>query len=199
MAKTRALLTDTERERLAGLTDVDEIKVYQARSRVRRRIEEELVFDLEILRENEPELFKQILEAVEREKEREEPDEPAPTPTPARTQSDADSTAEPAGDETVPELAEVESPATVDVDALEFTRDLTEVRREVLLEFVEWVASQDRSIKKGDFQERFWDDDRAERSGYSEKSFWEAFAKATMKQSDQFSQPNSRAYRWVGE
>jgi len=70
MAKTRALLTDTERERLAGLADVEDIKIYQAKSRVRRRIEEELTFDVEILREHHPELFAELCEVVERERER---------------------------------------------------------------------------------------------------------------------------------
>lgn len=70
MAKTRALMTDTERERLAGLADVDDIKVYQAKSRVRRRIGEELPFDLEILRENHPDLFDEVCDIVEEEKER---------------------------------------------------------------------------------------------------------------------------------
>jgi len=64
MAKTRALITDTERERLAGLADVDDIKVYQAKSRVRRRIQEELTFDVEILEEHHPELLEELRTVV---------------------------------------------------------------------------------------------------------------------------------------
>lgn len=64
MAKTRALITDTERERLAGMADVEDIKVYQAKSRVRRRIQEELTFDVEILAENHPDLLKELREVV---------------------------------------------------------------------------------------------------------------------------------------
>lgn len=52
MARTRALITETERARIAGEEDVEEIKRYQAISRVRRRIEEELVKDMAILREH---------------------------------------------------------------------------------------------------------------------------------------------------
>jgi len=52
MARTRALITETERARIAGEEDVEEIKRYQAISRVRRRIEEELVEDMAILREH---------------------------------------------------------------------------------------------------------------------------------------------------
>lgn len=64
MAKTRAIMTDTERERIAGLEDVEEIKRYQAISRVRRRIQEELTFDVEILEEHEPELYQELVDAV---------------------------------------------------------------------------------------------------------------------------------------
>jgi len=92
MAKTRALITDTERERLAGLSDVEEIKVYQAKSRVRRRIQEELTFDVEILEEHHPDLLEELREVVcadtenqQNTSESTEPREPPqkqPEPTP---------------------------------------------------------------------------------------------------------------------
>jgi len=58
MAKTRALLTETEREQIAG--DHGDDRRYQATSRVRRRIEDELAEDIEILKEHHPELLKEL-------------------------------------------------------------------------------------------------------------------------------------------
>lgn len=87
MAKTRAIMTDTERERLAGLDDVEDIKVYQAKSRVRRRIEEELTFDVEILEEHHPDLLEELRDVVceaapARQREREDTGrERTPAPT----------------------------------------------------------------------------------------------------------------------
>lgn len=62
MAKTRALLTETERKQLAGQQG-DERK-YQATSRVRRRINEELTTDMEVLAEHHPDLFSEIQSVV---------------------------------------------------------------------------------------------------------------------------------------
>ena len=62
MAKSRALLTETEREQIAG-EHGDERK-YQATSRVRRRIEEELTEDVEVLREHHPELLEELRDVV---------------------------------------------------------------------------------------------------------------------------------------
>lgn len=62
MAKTRALLTDTERRQLAG-EEGDERK-YQATSRVRRRINEELTTDIDVLRKHHPDLFSEIQSVV---------------------------------------------------------------------------------------------------------------------------------------
>lgn len=64
MAKTRAIMTETERKRIAGQEDVEEIKKYQAISRVRRRIEEELSLDVAILREHHPELLEELRDVV---------------------------------------------------------------------------------------------------------------------------------------
>lgn len=89
MAKTRALMTDTERERLAGLADVEQIKVYQAKSRVRRRIEEELTFDVEILEERHPDLLDEIREVVcEGETEDNTPATGTPTESSERRRED---------------------------------------------------------------------------------------------------------------
>lgn len=62
MAKTRALLTETERKQLAG-EEGDERK-YQATSRVRRRINEELTIDIEVLSKHHPDLFSEIQSVV---------------------------------------------------------------------------------------------------------------------------------------
>lgn len=62
MAKTRALLTETEREQIAGKHGDN--RKYQAASRVRRRIEDELTTDVEVLREHHPDLYNELREAV---------------------------------------------------------------------------------------------------------------------------------------
>ena len=58
MAKSRALLTGTEREQIAG--EHGDNRRYQATSRVRRRIQEELTTDVEILAEHHPELLDEL-------------------------------------------------------------------------------------------------------------------------------------------
>ena len=62
MARRRAMLTDTERE----LLDADEKsdRYYQAVSRIRRKINEELTEDIRLLDENHPELLEELREVV---------------------------------------------------------------------------------------------------------------------------------------
>lgn len=62
MAKQRALLTETERRQLVGAHGDD--KRYQATSRVRRRLKEELPADVELLRVNRPNLFSELQDVV---------------------------------------------------------------------------------------------------------------------------------------
>ena len=62
MAKTRALLTETEREQVAGEHGDD--RKYQAVSRIRSRIDEELATDVEILREHHPNLYEELRKTV---------------------------------------------------------------------------------------------------------------------------------------
>jgi hypothetical protein len=62
MARTRALLTETEREQIAGEHGDD--RRYQATSRVRRRIREELTHDVEVLREDQPDLLDELRAVV---------------------------------------------------------------------------------------------------------------------------------------
>jgi len=62
MAKTRALLTETEREQIAG--EHGDSRKYQAVSRIRSRIDDELAADLEVLREHHPKLYNELREVV---------------------------------------------------------------------------------------------------------------------------------------
>ncbi|RLM96251.1 hypothetical protein [Haloarcula sp. Atlit-7R] len=63
MGRRRALLTDTERELLEAEEKSD--RYYQAVSRIRRKIEEELSEDITILEEHHPELLDELLEVVD--------------------------------------------------------------------------------------------------------------------------------------
>jgi hypothetical protein len=60
----RALLTDRERELIEGEESVNEDLRYQAVSRVRRKINDELTTDVDLLRENHPELYEELREVV---------------------------------------------------------------------------------------------------------------------------------------
>ncbi len=60
---SRALLTDKERKRIAGNSD-DEQRRYEAVSRARRRIHEELPDDLELLKEHHPTLYDELKSVV---------------------------------------------------------------------------------------------------------------------------------------
>lgn len=64
MAKSRGLITDTERDRIAGDVEIEDAKRYQAVSRVRRRINEELPKEIEILEEHHPDLLEELREVV---------------------------------------------------------------------------------------------------------------------------------------
>ena len=62
MARTRALLTPTERRHIAG-EETDQQK-YEAVSRARSRIKEELTKDVELLEEHHPDLLEELREVV---------------------------------------------------------------------------------------------------------------------------------------
>lgn len=64
MARTRALMTETERRRIAGEENVEDRKRYQAISDVRNRIQDELTKDVAVLREHHPGLFEELQEVV---------------------------------------------------------------------------------------------------------------------------------------
>lgn len=63
MARTRALMTETERERIAHERD-DEKRRYESISRVRSRIHDELTTDVELLEEHHPDLLDELREVV---------------------------------------------------------------------------------------------------------------------------------------
>lgn len=62
MARTRALLTDTDREYISG--DHGDDRRYQSASRIRRRVQEELPRDVDLLEEHHPELLEELREVV---------------------------------------------------------------------------------------------------------------------------------------
>jgi hypothetical protein len=89
------------------------------------------------------------------------------------------------------------TPGAIDLAALSFDRDLTDARRSHLETWIRHAAGAG-SVSKSDFED-WWTEDRAGETGYNAGSFWEAFAKAAMKQSDEFTKPNKRTYRYTGE
>lgn len=62
VTESRALITQTEREHLTGENGDD--KKYQSTSRIRRRIQTELVNDIEHLEQHHPELFTELKDTV---------------------------------------------------------------------------------------------------------------------------------------
>lgn len=64
MGRRRALLTDRERELLASEKEEEREYRYQAASRIRNKIHEELTDDIEILSEHHPELLDELREVV---------------------------------------------------------------------------------------------------------------------------------------
>lgn len=62
MAKTRALITETERDQIAG--EHSDKRRYEAVSRVRRRVKDELVIDIKLLSEHHEELLEEVREVV---------------------------------------------------------------------------------------------------------------------------------------
>jgi len=62
MARTRALLTERDRELLAEEDGGN--RRYQAISEIRSRISEELSTDVEVLKENHPQLLEEMREVV---------------------------------------------------------------------------------------------------------------------------------------
>lgn len=62
MARGRALLTETEREQIAG--EHGDQRKYEAVSRARARTREELAKDIELFEQHKPELLEELREIV---------------------------------------------------------------------------------------------------------------------------------------
>lgn len=62
MARGRGLLTETEREQIAG--EHGNQRKYEAVSRARARIHEELAKDMELFKEHKPELLEELREVA---------------------------------------------------------------------------------------------------------------------------------------
>jgi len=62
MARVRALITERERDAIAG-TETDKQR-YEAVSRVRARVHDELVEDMAVLREHHGDLYAEVREVV---------------------------------------------------------------------------------------------------------------------------------------
>jgi len=69
MARTRALMTETERRQIAG--EGEDQRRYEAVSRVRARVNDELIKDIEILQEHHPGLLDELREVVCEDTDRE--------------------------------------------------------------------------------------------------------------------------------
>lgn len=70
MARGRALMTETERENLRG--EHTDQRRYEAASRVRSRIHDELAVDIELMKEHHPDLLDELREVVCEQEENEE-------------------------------------------------------------------------------------------------------------------------------
>jgi len=62
MAQSRALITETEREHLAG--EHGDRRKYEATSRIRSRISDELTEDIAVLEEHHPDLLEEMRNVV---------------------------------------------------------------------------------------------------------------------------------------
>lgn len=62
--RSRALLTDHDRDVYRGNVDVDDSTVYEKTSRIRSRVTEELPSDLDILRDANRQLYLDVIDAV---------------------------------------------------------------------------------------------------------------------------------------
>nr|WP_233739770.1 hypothetical protein [Halovenus carboxidivorans] len=62
MARSRALITETEREHIAG--EHGDRRKYEAVSRVRSRITDELTTDIDVLETHHPDLLDELRETV---------------------------------------------------------------------------------------------------------------------------------------
>lgn len=64
MGRYRAIMTDTDREHITGESDPSQDQKDQAVYRVRQRIHEELVEDIEVLEGHRPDVLEELREVV---------------------------------------------------------------------------------------------------------------------------------------
>jgi len=64
MGRYRAVMTETDREHISGESNPSQDQQDQAVYRVRQRINEELIKDIEILKENRPDLVEELRAVV---------------------------------------------------------------------------------------------------------------------------------------
>lgn len=85
------------------------------------------------------------------------------------------------------------------VAGLEYDRELTDARLDLLVEFLTWMQERGQKARKGEAKSGFWKDRYEDTTGYGFDSFWEAFAKQAMKQLPGFTKPDSFSYYYAGE
>jgi len=64
VTNSRALTTDRDRNQIARIDEVTDSEHYQAVSRVRRRIKENMTEDIEILKQHHPNLLEELRDVV---------------------------------------------------------------------------------------------------------------------------------------
>ena len=64
MGRYRAIMTDTDREHISGESDPTQNQQDQAVYRVRQRINEELIEDIEVLENNRPDVLEELRDVV---------------------------------------------------------------------------------------------------------------------------------------
>jgi len=83
------------------------------------------------------------------------------------------------------------------VAAMEFGKDVTDRRLEVIEEWLAFVRDEGQ-VQKSDFED-WYTEDHQTRTGYEPGGFWDFFAKPALRQADAVEQPNSRTYVWGGD
>lgn len=214
MAKTRALLTETEREQIAG--EHGDRRRYEATSRVRRRIEDELTTDVALLAKHHPDLFAELREAV-CENVVPSPGDPgmaadpmvaAAQCSPKQRRDDREQTGTP------PESARNDSKATTDdretFDTIEDvladwrpgrTYEERKPRKEAGSAALRWLRDHDGHASGGDFQAALLPEHDVE--GQSEKTWWRKTVRPALQHAEEQGvveyRPGHHDYRWVAE
>ena len=190
MAETRALLTDHEREALAGDVEDDRAR-YEAASRVRSRVSDRLPDDLATLAEHYPDIFADVVGAVDavdvEHDDQEASDEPARAPTdsaPVDVDAEAGSSEPPAA-------------AGVEWRALDLPGDgaTLEQRQDAVRELYDYLRHEGESTAS-EMRELVW-----AQTGYaSARSAWKNCLadglKQVAEQDDSLHVPSEGAHRW---